>query len=95
MKQHIMPKQAKQLTKDEFYRLFPDLVVRDDWANYHHKKITIGKMLEILFDLKIKVYIENSKPASVYDITNKKEYCDEELSNALWEAIINNIKNNA
>lgn len=49
-------------------------------------------MLEVLFDLEIKVYVENSKPASVYDRTNNKEYCKEELSEALWDAIIDNFK---
>jgi hypothetical protein len=48
MKQHILPKQAKQLTEEQFYSLFEDIVPRKDWANYHHKKVTTGKLIEIL-----------------------------------------------
>ena len=48
MKQHITPKQANRLGKKRFYELFPDLVVREDWASYHHKKISIGKLIEII-----------------------------------------------
>jgi aminopeptidase-like protein len=48
LKQHITPNQAKKLTEKQFYGLFAELVPRKDWANYHHKKITIGKLLEII-----------------------------------------------
>ncbi|PLS19150.1 hypothetical protein CVD28_01710 [Bacillus sp. M6-12] len=48
MKQHIVPKQAKQLTEQQFYDLFEEIVPRKDWANYHHKKVTVGKLIEVL-----------------------------------------------
>jgi len=53
VKQHILPKQAKEITEEQFYSLFPgklhdNVVERKDWANFHHKKITIGKMIELL-----------------------------------------------
>lgn len=37
-------------------------------------------MLEVSFDLKVKVYVENSEPASSYDITSEKEYFKQELN---------------
>jgi hypothetical protein len=48
MKQHITPKQAKQLTETQFYNLFDEIVPRKDWFNYHHKKVTIGKLIEVI-----------------------------------------------
>lgn len=48
MKQHILPKQAKELTEEQFYDLFEEIVPRKDWANYHHKKVTVGKLIEII-----------------------------------------------
>jgi hypothetical protein len=43
-----MPKQAKYLTEKQFYNLFDEVVPRKDWFKYHHKKVTIGKLLEII-----------------------------------------------
>lgn len=48
MKQHISPSQAQEITEEQFYSLFDEIVKRNDWANFHHKKITIGKCIEIL-----------------------------------------------
>ncbi len=47
MKQHILPKQFKEMDEDAAIHLF-DLVPREDWYKYHHKKVTIGKMIEVL-----------------------------------------------
>lgn len=47
MKQHIKPDQFKQMD-DIFAMVLFDLVPRKDWYRYHHKKVTIGKMIEIL-----------------------------------------------
>lgn len=96
MKQHITPKQAKELTKEKFYELFPDLVIRNDWSNYHHKKITIGKMLEVLkeHNIEIEIKIVINKPVIVKDLSNNKEYYDMELSNILWKIIISFLNSN-
>ena len=53
MKQHITPKQFKEISKEQSIELF-DFNARDwrgcedDFYTYHHKKITVGKMIEIL-----------------------------------------------
>lgn len=92
MRQHITPKQAKQLTKEQFYSLFPDLVIRDDWANYHHKKITIGKIIEILKDKGVKIEISICTPFKIKDLKNDREYYDTELCNVLLKVLIDNIQ---
>jgi hypothetical protein len=61
MKQHITPKQAEELTETKFYALFDEIVERKDWAKYHHKKVTIGKLIE-----SIRTYRQ-------IDITSKNE----------------------
>jgi len=48
LKQHITPSQAQEITEEQFYSLFDEIVKRDDWANFHHKKVTIGKCIEII-----------------------------------------------
>lgn len=58
MKEHITPKQAQQLAEGDFYNLFKIEVKREDWYKYHHKKVTIPKLLGVLkkechFDLNI------------------------------------------
>lgn len=52
---------------------------------------TIGKMIEILQRKEIKLLIDNCIPVSVKDMKNDKEYCDTELCDALWKAVIDNI----
>lgn len=62
MKQHITPQQAQQITEEQFYSLFDEIVKRKDYANFHHKKLDIGKMIEILEDkTKVKVRIYPAK----------------------------------
>lgn len=88
MKQHITPKQALEVSDLQFYSLFPEgIVERNDWANYHHKKMTIGKMIEYLFNRGHKVTIDNCRPCSVKDWRLDKEYCQMEVCDALWEAV--------
>jgi hypothetical protein len=82
MKQHITPKQVSEVSKEYFYSLFEELVDRDDWADFHHKKMTIGKMIEIIdgseytYDIKrckrsknwiILEYIESEKDLNLKD----------------------------
>lgn len=82
MKQHITPAQEKQLTEEQFYSLFEEIVPRSNWANYHHRKMTVGKMIEILGDVTInrtsdhKEWIVNDKFIHVH------------LVDALWQAIL-------
>lgn len=100
MKQHITPKQAKEITKEQFYRLIQGLVDRDDWSDYHHKNMTIGKMIEILR----KQYTHNNNIIT-FDFDNQVDkwfieieeisrhehvysnYEDECLCDALWDAV--------
>jgi len=87
LKQHITPKQALEISEDQFYSLFPEGVVkRTDWANYHHKKINIGKMIEIL-------KFPTIKPISDYHhnwvviLPNTNLFEAKELCDALWVAV--------
>lgn len=99
MKQHITSKQADEISKYKFYTLFPDLVIRDDWSKFHHKKITIGKMIELLMDRGYCYTIDYGK-LEVWilgNITTKKTYCpevklDNLLCDALWEAVKYTLK---
>jgi hypothetical protein len=75
MKQHISPKQLKEITKVQFYTLLPDFVIRNDWSEYHHKKITIGKMIEILIDRDVNV-------SNILKLKDNKEA--KNLCNILW-----------
>lgn len=85
MKQHITPKQAKEVTEDQFYSMFDEIVKRDDWANYHHKKVTVGKMIEFLDG----VYIFRDKDE---EWTVSTIYCGYDLVDTLWEAVKANLK---
>ncbi|PGT89817.1 hypothetical protein [Bacillus thuringiensis] len=83
MKQHITPKQAKEVTEAQFYSLFGEIVPRSDWANYHHTKMTIRKMIECLGGANIEV-----NPAGGFGIeANGKRYVEKELADALWLAV--------
>ncbi|QSF43435.1 hypothetical protein [Paenibacillus tianjinensis] len=88
MKQHILPKQALEISKEQFYELFPEgLVDRNNWATYHHKKMTIGKMIEVMFNKGHKITIDNCIPCSVKDYLIEKEYCQMNVCDALWDAV--------
>lgn len=84
MKYHITPKQAKEITEEQFYSLFNEIVPRKDWANYHHKKVTIGKMIDYLDEVNISTSLLTKKfIINVDDI----EYEAMELTDALWLAV--------
>lgn len=82
MKQHITPSQAKQLTEGQFYSLFEEIVPRKNWSNYHHRKMTIGKMIEILGT----VTITRSDDGNLWVVDDR--YTHKELVDALWEAVL-------
>lgn len=99
MKQHITPKQFQELPKEISCKVF-DLNARDwrgykdDFYGYHHKKITIGKMIETLMDKGYHYTIEYGKLYiwEMGDITTKKVFCpdiklDTLLCDALWDAV--------
>lgn len=102
MKQHILPKQAKQLTEPQFYELFEEIVPRKDWANYHHKKVTIGKLIEVLrgygqisfftvhTDWCIQLF--DSKVSAEDDQTPLYETSQKDLIDALFNCLLWNIK---
>ncbi|OBG93862.1 hypothetical protein A9X05_09165 [Mycobacterium sp. E3298] len=94
MKQHIFPKQATEIGKEQFYSLFDEgLVDRKDWANYHHKKMTIGKMIEVLtnmnWNLDIRKMNDSFRVSNV--IANGRALSRTELCDALWEAVKGNL----
>lgn len=94
MKEHITPKQAQQITEDQFYSLFSEIVKRDDWYKYHHKKVTIGKLIEFLTPINMhcydhieewKVQLIGDKHLRRIDLKRREFFCPE-LVDALWEA---------
>jgi len=89
MKQHISPMQAREVTEEQFYSFYPEgeLVRRKDWATYHHKKMTIGKMIEIMTNKGHKITIDNCTPCSVKDYMIDKEYCQMSVCDTLWDAV--------
>lgn len=85
MKYHITPKQAKEITEEQFYSMFNELVPRKDWANYHHKKMTIGKMIDYLDEVTIgKGFVDQKWYVTLLD---ENQFYGKELADALWEAI--------
>lgn len=86
MKYHITPKQAKEVTEEQFYSMFNEIVKRDDWANYHHRKMTIGKMIDFLDG--VKVYKGLTDQNWYVEVeSSEHEYVGKELTDALWEAV--------
>lgn len=94
MKQHITPKQASEISEESFYSILNEAVKRKDWANYHHKKVTIGKMIEFLFNKGHKITLDNCKPCSVKDWLTGAEFSQIELCDALWESVKSVVKKN-
>lgn len=86
MKQHILPKQALEITEEQFYSLFEEKKVkRSDWVNFHHKKMTIGQMIEYLGVPKIsKLTTYGGKWGVIifHTLFESDELCD-----ALWKAV--------
>lgn len=92
MKQHITPKQFKEMSQEKTIELF-GFIKRKDFYNYHHKKITIGKMIEILQDKNIRAlseilidyhrYLDDYKDAEFsFNYSYNGFLCD-----ALWDEI--------
>jgi hypothetical protein len=95
MKEHITPKQANQLTKAQFYDLFPEgLVSRVDWATYHRTKLTVGKMVGILKGrgYSLKMVVASITTLTVYNTTDEHTFCSPNLCDTLWEAIVHVVK---
>lgn len=88
MKYHVTPKQAKEITEEQFYSMFNQIVHREDWMNYHHKKMTIGKMIDFLDGVHVyKGLGKDNWYVSCYEV----EYRGKELTDALWEAVKDNL----
>lgn len=103
MKQHITPKQLNEITEEQFYNLFDEIVKRKDWAKYHHKKMTIGKMIEVLTNNSITVDIKitsmdtedgNNGFVVINNVFYGKAYKSKELCDALWDAVKDVVKEN-
>lgn len=84
MKYHITPKQAKEVTEEQFYSFFNEIVPRKDWANYHCKKMDIGKMIDYLDEVTIsKSIVDGMWNLLIFD----KNYEGKDLVDTLWEAM--------
>lgn len=89
MKYHITPNQAKEIKEEQFYSLFNEIVKREDWYKYHHKKMDIGKMIDYLDEVTIgKSVIDNIWNVFVFE----ENYIGEELVDALWNAVKDEFK---
>lgn len=88
MNGHITPKQAKQVSEKAFYSFFDEIVKRDDWSNYHHKKMNVAKMIEILDQVTIR---KNAIDGNWKLIVFEKEYESKELVDVLWEAVKDSV----
>lgn len=92
LKQHITPKQAKEINSYQFYKLFDDIVPREDWYKYHHRKVTIGKMIEIIGKISI---VNRDNEWQIYFLdSNGSEFIfiEKELVDALWNVVKERIK---
>lgn len=89
MKYHITPKQAREVTEEQFYSMFNEIVHRKDWDTYHHKKMTIGKMIDFLDEVTITKSVLNSQ--WYVKLLDEEEYHGKDLTDALWEAIKANL----
>lgn len=96
MKQHILPKQAQEISEIEFYSLFPvrnslgdNVVKRKDWDKFHHKKVTIGHMIQFLKEKNwnIQIHMVGDSFRVANDIQNGWAFSRTELCDALWEAV--------
>ena len=89
MKQHITPKQAQEISEEQFYSLFSEIVHRKDWYDFHHKKVTIGKMIEILGEnlYAMTQYEESSHWYVVIGKWNGWRIDGEQLVDCLWKAV--------
>ena len=88
MKYHITPKQAKEISEEQFYSYFNEIVSRNDWANYHHRKMDIGKMIDYLDEVTIsKSIVDGMWNVFVFE----KHYEGKELVDALWKAMKDNL----
>ncbi|GAA4879434.1 hypothetical protein GCM10023310_69500 [Paenibacillus vulneris] len=100
MKQHITPIQAQELTENQFYSLFKEHAVkRKDWYKYHHKKISIGFMIEYLqVNLQMPIYLHTN--GQEWNLSFEMSECGnhdrctsaDELCDLLWVMIKNYIK---
>ena len=100
MKQHISPNQVLEITKEQFYSLFPNdqhsvdsLVNRKDYATLHNKKMTIGKMIELWLNK-----MSGNEEISFNDLTKmtkfitiqnqwEESFGEMEVVDALWQAV--------
>lgn len=89
IRQHILPKQALEVTKEQFYTMFEEIVDRPDWARFHHKKVTIGKMIEFLLTqgcVYWKADMDSYSRVGLHIDGIVYDFREKELCNALWEA---------
>jgi len=89
MKQHITPKQCAKIAEEQVCKLLgEDIGKPKDYTHVHHKKFTIGKMIEILISYKPNIIFER-----LCDYYSEEYMWDtdhtyrEELADALWEEI--------
>lgn len=70
--------------------MFNEIVPREDWANYHHRKMTIGKMIDFLDENTVGKSIADGK--WYVTLLNEDQYSGKELTDALWEAVKDNLE---
>lgn len=91
MKQHITPSQAREITEQQFYSLLPgEIVNRSDWSKFHHRKITIGRLIEYLDIVKM-TQINSEGRWLVTHTANHSQYAGDELIDVLWKLTVRDI----
>ncbi|MBD8836278.1 hypothetical protein IFU39_00395 [Paenibacillus sp. CFBP 13594] len=90
MKYHITPKQAREVTEEQFYSFFNEIVPRSNWASYHCRKMDIGKMIDYLDEVTVGRSIVDRK-WNVCTFLTDRHYEGKELVDALWEAMKEDI----
>lgn len=91
MKQHVNPKQLKEVSKEQISEwLSGTYLKRKNFYQYNCKKITIGKMMEMLHSecIMVRTYSNlNIAKVKVEFINNEERvFSSNELVDALWEA---------
>lgn len=94
MKQHITPKQLREVDKEKLISIYGDFngsalnSYRKDFYDYHHKKFTIGKMIELLQPTMTDFYMTNDKRfAVVLNDSRIDKFIGKELCDTLWDAL--------
>jgi hypothetical protein len=97
MKQHVTPKQLSEISIEKCCTIFETYEGRKDFYKYNAKKMTIGKMIELLDTNATDVVVCHEETDSLHNTyvwyvsfcqgMGGPEFFNKELCDALWEAV--------